>query len=103
MAFITYRCRIGAPRWRVSACNSGNKEQQPTAAEQKQIQDGTRKAMEQQKQLTSGEGNSMCGTHLSTEYAPGKTKNSRAQPIKESQAEAKQQPRSIRSNEEESK
>ena len=43
----------------VSACNTGNKEQQPTADEQKRIQEENRKAIEQQKQLTSGYGNSM--------------------------------------------
>ncbi len=43
----------------VSACNSGNKEQQPTADEQKRIQDEQQKAAEQQKQLTNGMGQTM--------------------------------------------
>ena len=43
----------------VSACNSGNKEQQPTADEQKRIQDEQQKATEQQKQLTTGIGQTM--------------------------------------------
>ena len=43
----------------VSACNSGNKEQQPTADEQKRIQDEQQKAAEQQKQRTNGMGQTM--------------------------------------------
>ncbi len=43
----------------ISACNSGNKEQQPTADEQKKIQDEQQKAAEQQKQLTNGMGQTM--------------------------------------------
>ena len=43
----------------VSACNTGNKEQQPTADEQKRIQDEQQKAAEQQKQLTNGIGQTM--------------------------------------------
>jgi hypothetical protein len=43
----------------VSACNSGNKEQQPTADEQKRIQDEQQKAAEQQRQLTNGMGQTM--------------------------------------------
>ena len=39
----------------VSACNSGNKEQQPTADEQKR----TRESQEQQRQLTNGMGQTM--------------------------------------------
>ena len=43
----------------ISACSSGNKEQQPTADEQKRIQDEQQKAAEQQKQLTNGMGQTM--------------------------------------------
>ena len=43
----------------VSGCNSSNKVQQPTAEEQKRIQDEQQKAAEQQKQLTNGMGQSM--------------------------------------------
>jgi hypothetical protein len=43
----------------ISACNSSNKEQQPTADEQKQIQDEQQKSAEQQKQLTNGMGQTM--------------------------------------------
>ena len=39
------------------ACS--NKNQQPSEADQKRIEQEHQKAMEQQKQLTSGEGNSM--------------------------------------------
>lgn len=47
-------CTLG-----VSACNSGNKEQQPTADEQRRIQDEQQKAAEQQRQLTNGMGQTM--------------------------------------------
>ena len=62
----------------VSACNSGNKEQQPTADEQKRIQEENQRATEQQKQLTSGYGNSMKHDAPNTGYAPDKTKKQQA-------------------------
>jgi hypothetical protein len=62
----------------VSACNSTDKEQQPTADEQKRIQEENQKAIEQQKQLTSGHGNSMNHVAPNTGYAPEKTKKQQA-------------------------
>ena len=74
----------------VSACNTGNKEQQPTADEQKRIQEENRKAIEQQKQLTSGYGNSMNHVAPNTGYAPEKTKKQQAQHTKPTQKQQQQ-------------
>ena len=74
----------------VSACNSGNKEQQPTADEQKRIQEENQKAIEQQKQLTSGYGNSMNHDAPNTGYTPEKTKKQQAH--HQSQPKQQQQP-----------
>ncbi len=43
----------------LSGCNSSKPQQQPTAAEQKQMQQDQQKAMQQDRQLTSGYGKSM--------------------------------------------
>ena len=74
----------------VSACNTGNKEQQPTADEQKRIQEENRKAIEQQKQLTSGYGNSMNHVAPNTGYAPEKTKKQQAHHTKPTQQQQQQ-------------
>jgi hypothetical protein len=79
----------------VSACNSGNKEQQPTADEQKRIQDENQKAAEQQKQLTSGYGNSMNHVAPNTGFTPDKTKKQqthRPKPTEEQQQQQSNQP-----------
>ncbi len=74
----------------VSACNSGNKEQQPTADEQKRIQDENQKAAEQQKQLTSGYGNSMNHVAPNTGYTPDKTKKQQTHRAKSAEQEQQQ-------------
>ena len=54
----------------MTGCNSSKPQQQPTAAEQKQIQKDYQKTMEEQKKLTSGYGNSMSYVPPSTGYKP---------------------------------
>jgi hypothetical protein len=80
----------------ISACNSGNKEQQPTAEEQKRIQEENRKAIEQQKQLTSGYGNSMNHVAPNAGYAPEKTKKQQqahhTKPTQQQQQQPSDQP-----------
>lgn len=73
----------------LAGCSKTN-EQQPSDAEQKQMQQEHDKAMEQQRQLTSGEGNSM----LRDEPQPnqGKTQQQSQPNQKRSQQKSKQQP-----------
>jgi len=73
-----------------SACSS-NKEQQPTAEEQKKIQKEQQKTAEQQKQLTSGYDQSMQSTPPSTGYNPKKDTPKKQQPQQQSQQKSQQQ------------
>ena len=77
----------------VSACNTGNKEQQPTADEQKRIQEETEKAIEQQKQLTSGYGqfHEPCRAQYRRINAPDKAKKQQA-PHQSQRRQQQQQP-----------
>ena len=69
----------------VSACNSGNKEQQPTADEQKRIQDEQQKAAEQQRQLTYGKGDSMSDVAAPTDPSQRQNRSQQVRQSKERQ------------------
>ena len=90
MALISVLC--------ISACNSAEKQQQPTPEEQKRIQEANQKAIEQQKQLTSGYGNSMNHDAPNTEFTPDNKKKQKAQkakaqpPTQDQQQQKKNQP-----------